>query len=142
MLLKREDLVPWAEQSYPRRVARRIVDDPWFNRFVMSIVLVNIVIMAMYHADMSDGFASALEVRAALLSLMCRWKMLHKLTCDVMIVAIYFWQKSRSMSQRVPVEDTWSVMALGSSVVMAHVSYAIAYASNAVPGQYHHGTKL
>ncbi len=68
MLLKREDLVPWAEQSYPRRVARRIVDDTWFNRFVMLILLVNIVIMAMYHADMSDGFASALEVRAALLS--------------------------------------------------------------------------
>ena len=78
MLLKREDLVPWAEQSYLRRVARRIVDDTWFNRFVMSIVLVNIVIMAMYHADMSDGFASALEVRAALLPLPCTLGMLHK----------------------------------------------------------------
>lgn len=63
MLLKREDLVPWAEQSYLRRVARRIIEDTWFNRFVMSIVLVNIVIMAMYHANMSDAFATALEVR-------------------------------------------------------------------------------
>jgi hypothetical protein len=83
MLLKREDLVPWAEQSYPRRVARRIVEDPWFNRFVMSIVLVNIVIMAMYHADMSDGFANALEVRTALLPIMYNLKILHKLTCAV-----------------------------------------------------------
>ena len=63
MFLKREDLVPWAEQSYPRRVARRITEDVWFNRFIMAIVLVNIVIMAMYHANMSDAFADALEVR-------------------------------------------------------------------------------
>ncbi len=90
MLLKREDLVPWAEQSYPRRVARRIVDDIWFNRFVMSIVLVNIVIMAMYHADMSDGFANALEVRAALLPLPYKLRLVHKLTCAVGIVPIYF----------------------------------------------------
>ena len=87
MLLKREDLVPWAEQSYPRRVARRIVDDTWFNRFVMSIVLVNIVIMAMYHADMSDGFASALEVTAALLPLPYTLGMLPKITCAVVVVS-------------------------------------------------------
>ena len=62
MFLKREDLVPWAEQPFPRRVARRVTDDPWFNRFVMFIVMVNIVIMAMYHADMSTGLATALEV--------------------------------------------------------------------------------
>ena len=62
MFLKREDLVPWAEQPYPRRVARRIAEDPWFNRFVMFIVMVNIVIMTMYHADMSTSFAKALEV--------------------------------------------------------------------------------
>ena len=61
MFLKREDLVPWAEQPYPRRVARRIVEDSWFNRFVMFIVMVNIVIMTMYHADMSTSFAKALE---------------------------------------------------------------------------------
>ena len=64
MLLKREDLVPWAEQSTGRRLARRIIEDAWFNRFVMTIVFVNIMAMAMYHADMSHGFATALEVRA------------------------------------------------------------------------------
>ena len=63
MFLKREDLVPRAEQSWLRRVARSITEDVWFNRLVMSIVLVNIVIMAMYHANMSDAFADALEVR-------------------------------------------------------------------------------
>ncbi|KAA6415257.1 MAG: voltage-gated ion channel superfamily [Trebouxia sp. A1-2] len=78
MLLKREDLVPWAEQSYPRRVARRIVDDPWFNRFVMSIVLVNIVIMALYHADMSDGFADALETTNLVLTILFTIEMVIK----------------------------------------------------------------
>ena len=63
MFLKREDLVPWAEQSAGRKVARRIMEDKWFNRFVMTIVFVNIVAMAMYHADMSHGFAATLEVR-------------------------------------------------------------------------------
>ena len=62
MLLKREDLVPWAEQSSSRRLARRIIEDKWFNRFVMTLVFVNIVAMTMYHADMSHGFATALEV--------------------------------------------------------------------------------
>ena len=62
MLLKREDLVPWADQSASRRLARRIIEDKWFNRFVMTIVFVNIVVMAMYHADMSHGFAATLEV--------------------------------------------------------------------------------
>ena len=65
MLLKREDLVPWAEQSRMRRLARRLVEDNWFQRFVMTIVFVNIVVMAMYHADMSYGFAKGLEVSAA-----------------------------------------------------------------------------
>ena len=62
MMLKREDLVPWAEQHAGRRLARRIIEDKWFNRFVMTIVFVNIVAMAMYHADMSHGFATTLEV--------------------------------------------------------------------------------
>ena len=62
MLLKREDLVPWAEQPYLRKVARTIIENTWFNRFVMSIVMTNIVIMGMYHANMSTGFAEALEV--------------------------------------------------------------------------------
>ncbi|KAL0023530.1 hypothetical protein WJX79_008642 [Trebouxia sp. C0005] len=78
MLLKREDLMPWAEQSYPRRVARRVVDDPWFNRFVMSIVLVNIVIMALYHADMSDGFADALETTNLVLTILFTIEMVIK----------------------------------------------------------------
>lgn len=63
MFLKREDLVPWAEQSARQRLARRIIEDPWFNRFVMTIVFINVIAMAMYHADMSPGFAKALEVR-------------------------------------------------------------------------------
>ena len=62
MLLKREDLVPWADQSAGRRLARRIIEDKWFNRFVMTIVFVNIIAMALYHAEMSHGFAAALEV--------------------------------------------------------------------------------
>ncbi|DBA98838.1 TPA: mitochondrial thiamine pyrophosphate transporter [Trebouxia sp. C0004] len=78
MLLKREDLVPWAEQSYARRVARRIVDHTWFNRFVMSIVLVNMVIMAMYHADMSDGFANALEATNLVLTILFTMEMVIK----------------------------------------------------------------
>ena len=62
MLLKREDLVPWADQSAGRRLARRVIEDKWFNRFVMTIVFVNIVAMAMYHAEMSHAFAATLEV--------------------------------------------------------------------------------
>lgn len=66
MLLKREDLVPWADQSRARRLARRIIEDKWFNRFVMTMVFVNIVAMTMYHADMSRGFSTALEVSHAI----------------------------------------------------------------------------
>ena len=62
MLLKREDLVPWAEQTRLRRAARRLIEDVWFNRFVMSIVMVNILVMGMYHADMTPTFAKVLEV--------------------------------------------------------------------------------
>ena len=75
MFLKREDLVPWAEQSAARRFARRMVEHPWFSRIVMALVFVNNVIMAMYHADMSTGFAKFLEVCCSIVSFVCSAKL-------------------------------------------------------------------
>ena len=66
MFLKREDLVPWEELKWYRKLTRQIVSHPWFNRFIITIVLVNCVIMSMYHYDMSTTFGNTLEVQSIL----------------------------------------------------------------------------
>lgn len=62
MFLKREDLVPWDELRWHRKLTRQIIAHPWFNRFIISIVLVNCVVMSLYHYNMSTTFANTLEV--------------------------------------------------------------------------------
>ena len=62
MFLKREDLVPWDELKWHRKLTRQIICHPWFNRFIISIVLVNRVILSLYHYNMSTAFANTLEV--------------------------------------------------------------------------------
>ena len=62
MFLKREDLVPWDELRWHRKLTRQVIAHPWFNRFIISIVLVNCVVMSLYHYNMSTTFAKTLEV--------------------------------------------------------------------------------
>lgn len=66
MFLKREDLVPWDDLKWYRKLTRQIISHPWFNRFIITIVLVNCVIMSMYHYNMSTTFGNSLEVQSIL----------------------------------------------------------------------------